>query len=346
MRTSPAELKYRDDTLFPMICQRLRDAGKLDRNFKPISQEITIPDNDITKVTTSDTKCSSGTWAIFDVVLVIKPEGPDSDILPISNETQKEILNELRSMSSWSRILTRVKFGLPDVSVLVEGAPVVLYMTLEDVRRWERAFKALQLAGSQHALLNQSFNDRAQPLFGAESDAESGNHPDIQRARFLVRQTEWSFALRFARGTSKDPARSIAFAIFSVVYSGVHMLLWNSTFPTIREREAFRVYTLFGFASGSWLSLFTVFSMLFVRCRKNVRWRKRRVRGRGRGRGSNFTKNDGHVLNFIAEISLFLHFVFFGSARLIIVGEAFAGLRCLPADAYQVPPWLQGWPHL
>ena len=123
-----------------------------------------------------------------------------------------------------------------------------------------------------------------------------------------------------------DRAFTISFLLFAFaggVFGGVHCLAWNSTFPTPKERLAWRVCSV----ATTGLPIIAVSIALITR----IVMTKRR---------------EEWEIQYVQTFVLLVSGVPYILARLTLIALALASLRAVPADVFQTTDWSNIIPHV
>lgn len=170
--------------------------------------------------------------------------------------------------------------------------------------RWERAWSGMGRA--QHA-----FNEQAQPQ-------DAGNTPQAQ----LVKPNS-SLQAFLASQFTRDLAQSIQVALISTVYGSLHLLAWDSHFPSLVERTIWRVAPFVMCAGG----LARVYDYSVRRPADVLHW----TRG-------------WRSLVFALPVYIAICAYIIASATLIVL--SIRQLLFLPPDAYTLDSWTLHMPHI
>jgi len=143
-------------------------------------------------------------------------------------------------------------------------------------------------------------------------------HRDIRTEFFSAMSDAY---IRLWRGKKKFRKQSLAISFVGLVFGGVHLAAWNSSFPSYAERVLWQISSTItatawsGFVLSLWLSVFV----------------QRRREGRF------FSKVCGILLGLgIFPVLL---------VRVYLLVESFASIRRLPLGSYRLNTWSNVWPH-
>lgn len=248
---------------------------------------------------------------------------PDEVVLIVGGVHGSQSVDELKDTilgyDPWSEIVTRIYCSdahpseyrpRRDESDRAGNARFELRLGIEDLGRWHQAWQ------------------------GRLRDADDPDHNLIVRAKNWTRE---SIHLNSRRAWLVTPAIALATAL----YGGLHLLLWNSHFPTSIERWLWRGCALIIAASGLAAVPFVLADNWGIDMDERTaglakRWLAPVVSETSLARGGDV----GYYL-VIGTVLLV-----YGAARAFLVLEAFISLRSLPPAAYQTPDWSQWIPHL
>jgi len=118
-------------------------------------------------------------------------------------------------------------------------------------------------------------------------------------------------------------SRMVVFALFGVIFGGLHCIGWNFTYPTAFEQHLWR-------ASSLAITVIPLIVAPIDYLLENYKLDK------------GFLKVVRFTLDLIMTILLFIYV----PARLTLIGQAFALLRKQPQDAFLAVDWNQYIPHL
>jgi len=118
-------------------------------------------------------------------------------------------------------------------------------------------------------------------------------------------------------------SRMVVFALFGVIFGGLHCIGWNFTYPTAFEQHLWR-------ASSLAITVIPLIVAPIDYIPENYKFDK------------GFLKVIRFTLDLIMTILLFIYV----PARLTLIGQAFALLRKQPQDAFLAVDWNQYIPHL
>jgi hypothetical protein len=115
----------------------------------------------------------------------------------------------------------------------------------------------------------------------------------------------------------------VVFAIFGVIFGGLHCIGWNFSYPTAFEQHLWR---------GSSLAI-TAIPLIVAPIDYLL---------------ENYDLDKGFLKVFRFTLDLIMTILLFAyvPARLMLIGQAFALLRKQPEDAFLVVDWNQYVPHL
>lgn len=118
-----------------------------------------------------------------------------------------------------------------------------------------------------------------------------------------------------------------ALLLLGCVFGAIHCLAWNSPFPTLQERLAWRICSLATVAIPGVIFLALQFYVLLIVCI------------------SMFCNAGAFLTGLTVQVighSIGLAYIL---GRITLIVSAFIGLRALPADAFQTVDWIQYFPH-
>ena len=118
-------------------------------------------------------------------------------------------------------------------------------------------------------------------------------------------------------------SRIVVFALFGVVFGGIHLVGWNFKFPTVIEQHLWRSTSL----------TITVIPLIVASIDFILVFRQKKM--------APFATVVLLALELIMTLLLFVYVI----ARLALIAQALALLRRQPADAYSVVDWGQFVPH-
>lgn len=147
-------------------------------------------------------------------------------------------------------------------------------------------------------------------------ELSSSEHPLVTqktkelRASFITQPAEF-------RGTS-DKVMGVILAVFSVLFSGIHVAAWNYDFPSNAETWIWR---------GSSVALTVLgLCMCFFFLIESV--------------------ETGDTLDTTEKYILSIVFPLYALVRTMMLGVALASFRKVPTRLYETPSWTQYWPHI
>ncbi|KAK3494858.1 uncharacterized protein B0T23DRAFT_119722 [Neurospora hispaniola] len=144
----------------------------------------------------------------------------------------------------------------------------------------------------------------------------SSEHPLVtqktknRRASFVTQPANF-------RG-APDKVMVVVFAVFSVLFSGIHIAAWNYDFPSNAETWIWR---------GSSVALTVLgLCMCFIFLIESI--------------------ETGDSLETKEEYILLIVFTLYALVRTMMLGIALASFRKVPTKMYETPSWTQYWPHI
>lgn len=114
----------------------------------------------------------------------------------------------------------------------------------------------------------------------------------------------------------------ISISVVGLIYGGLHLAAWNSSFPTRAEQILWQVSALATAIATSTFVLTLYLSVFFVRT-SDSKW-------------------VGKICGIVIGIAVFPCFLF----RVYLLVEGFLALRRLPVRSYEIAKWANMWPHL
>ncbi|KAL4908107.1 hypothetical protein BDW74DRAFT_174803 [Aspergillus multicolor] len=300
--------------------------------------------------TTIHVGCAMVSYAIwirkpYNLVQCIVVAGPDLDCIgalfnfyDISNKVFRARLTKYEEDRSnyWKQRVVESSRVPAAISELPPSRPVL-----------KPIGEQLEQYQSQSHELRIESDEKTQILYALPADAsrglqilESRGCFDFQNPPFrpdtlqLLRQGSRNFTIRTIwGGWSTDIGHEPSTAktihvLFNVLYGGFHCLAWSSFFPTTIEQWLWRGSALFLLTVPIWAALWILW------------WKALRSSYKAL-----YLVRSGD-LDIIAAPLFFLVMVAYTLARCYFLVEALAGLRLLPATAYQTVQWAEFLPHV
>jgi len=127
---------------------------------------------------------------------------------------------------------------------------------------------------------------------------------------------------RLWEGRRKFWRESLSISFVGLVFGGVHLAAWNSSFPTYAEQILWRISSTI--TASSW-SVFVLSLWLSVFVAK---------------------RPEGKIVSKVCGIILGLGLLPVFLVRIYLLVESFASIRRLPAGSYRLHTWSNLWPHV
>lgn len=322
----------REDNLFLVFLERLKELRLFDHIMEAGMEDV------LRAEIYPGPPALNEPWKPTDVILVIT--GAD---LSDPEDSQTHIRTVIQETQLWPWLVTHIfqcseslESLWPDhVTTLCLRQAMQIYLTLEDVIKWDRAWISLSTCGALES--PEKWSDWKRE-FDSQAEAQSYT---------TFRSRNWPSGT----GQLQTGHKLLGISILSLAtgfYGGLHLLLWNSYFPTTGERYLWRICGSIIAASG----VIAGYMVLIVSDRadplprylKPIMWPFRRsILILSAVFGPTKVVNISTQLTLIAACVLGPCYV---AARAFIVIECFISLRKLPVDAYKVPLWSEFWPHV
>lgn len=322
----------REDILFLVFLERLREHKLFDHIVQAKPQEP------LRTEIRPGLPALNEPWKSTDVVLTIA--GFDlSDLEDLPNN----IRSVIESTQLWPLLVTSIYHCSDNLeslwpshaTTLCLGEALQVYLTLDDVVKWDRAWNSFVAAGSLES-------PEAWSEWKADFDSQA------QASQYTCfRAQNWPSDT----GKLNSRHRLLGISILGLAtgfYGGLHLLLWFAYFPTKAERDLWRICALIIAVSG----IIAGYLVLIVsdehdplpRYLKPMMWPFQQAI-----LGITVLSRPDKVVKVSAQVTLLAACVVgpcYVAARAYIIIECFLSLRRLPVDAYKVPLWSQFWPHV
>ncbi|KAK3338514.1 hypothetical protein B0H65DRAFT_325185 [Neurospora tetraspora] len=183
-----------------------------------------------------------------------------------------------------------------------EATVEALLLVSEDATKYEAS------SGPQLSVLVDISTDRPNKEFPSSEQPPLTQKTMKRRVSFATQPAEF-------RAASNSLFSSIL-AVFSVLFAGIHMAVWNYSFLSVAEAWIWRGSSLALIVLGLCISLIS--NQIDERSELETAW------------------------DWIFLINTFLYPL----ARTMMLGVALASFRKVPARLYETPSWTQYWPHI
>jgi hypothetical protein len=322
----------REDNLFLVFLERLRELKLFDHVVQANPEEA------LRAEIRPGPPALNEPWKPTDVVLIVV--GIDLSDL---EDSPNNIYSTLKDTNLWRWLATSIFHCPEDLSslwpshatTLCLGQALQLYLTLDDVIKWDRAWTSFVAAGS----LNSA---EAWSEWKVDFDSQA------QASQYTCfRAQNWPTDT----GRLQTGHRLVGISILSLAtgfYGGLHLLLWSAYFPSKAERDLWRICSstiaVSGIIAGYLVLLVSDEHDPLPRYLKPIMWPfQQAILLLAVLVGSD------KVVKVSAQVTLLVACIVgpcYVAARAYIIVECFLSLRRLPVDAYTVPLWSQFWPHV
>ncbi|KAL8949030.1 MAG: hypothetical protein Q9222_004826 [Ikaeria aurantiellina] len=241
--------------------------------------------------------------------------------------------------------------------------PLTISLSQKDVRRWQLAGAALQgettsrslcrfdssggSAQGSYFITDQSLLGLAEGFMGGLLDTFGGAPKDFMQHVILLRRMYEGFVSSISALT----------LLPGLMYGGLHLALWNSTFPSFAERLLWRVSGIVLFAVPVLMSLIVAHRMLYGRvfardCALQV---PDQLAMDQNAACSESTSPASPVVRVSTREIIFINALYGFSAlvgilyifaRVYVIVESFISLRHVPVGVYSDVGWSKYIPHL
>ena len=323
----------REDNLFLVFLERLKELKLFDHvvNHRP-------DDNPTELQIHPGPPALNEPWKSTDIVLIVV--GVD---LSDPEDSPNNIASIVQDTKLWPWLVTHLfqceeslESLWPDhATTLCLRQAMQLYLTLDDVIKWDRAWMSFVDSG---ALKNAKAWSEWKSEFDSQAQAQEYT---------TFRSKNWPTGT----GRLQTGHKLLGISMLSLAtgfYGGLHLLLWNAYFPTDAERWLWRIcasiIAVSGVIAGYMVLIVSDEHDPLPRYLKPIMWPFQRAI-----LVLSSLLGPAKVVKFSAQLTLIVACIVgpcYVTARTYIVVECLISLRRLPVDAYKVPLWSQFWPHL